>query len=77
MDEVARPKFYHLNSFSTVLPDFRTVFVSALTPIKIKTLIFREAPNRHALAMGKPLVLLSHRTFLNNFGENIRRILNF
>ena len=76
MDEAALLKFYRLDSLSTALPDFKTVFVSALTTIKTK-LFFREGPTRDALAMGKPLLCPSHITFLNNSGINLRRMFNF
>ena len=38
MDEVTRPKLYHLDSCSIRLPVFKTVFVLGLSTIKIKTL---------------------------------------
>ena len=39
MDEVAHPKFYRLDSWSNALSDSKTVFASALTPIKIHSFI--------------------------------------
>ena len=40
MAEAAYQKFYQLDSWSTTRSDFKMVFASALTTIKINSLIF-------------------------------------